>query len=178
MTRLLTCLHCRRSVSVDDRDSFEPSTPWERDYGSPTPLGVSWVVYDQARNFALFSRHARRVWLQLYSADDAATPIFETELQPLCNKTGPIWHCRLPLSTAPAATHYAYRVAGPGPGFDSAKILVDPYAKSTYFPPPSSIGMQPDARAATRGRPRSVCSTTASAVMGSRGQPQGTAPSS
>ena len=135
MTRLLTCLHCRRSVSVDDRDSFEPSTPWERDYGSPTPLGVSWVVYDQARNFALFSRHARRVWLQLYSAGDAATPIFETELQPLCNKTGPIWHCRLPLSTAPTATHYAYRVAGPGPGFDPAKILVDPYAKSTYFPP-------------------------------------------
>lgn len=134
MSRLLTCLHCGRTVSADDRDSFEQSTPWERTYGRPSPLGVAWVVYDQARNFALFSRHAHRVWLQLYEPDGAAAPIFEHELQPRRNKTGPIWHCRVPLSAVPTATHYGYRVAGPGPGFDPEKILVDPYAKSIYFP--------------------------------------------
>src|SRR3989304_4145309 len=60
----------------------------------------------------------------------------------LKNKTGRIWHCRVPFVSMRDASYYAYRVDGPAPNgqfewhwFDRDKILLDPYAKSVFFPP-------------------------------------------
>jgi glycogen operon protein len=55
------------------------------------------------------------------------------------NKTGRIWHCRLPVSAAAGAKTYAYMVEGPyepsaGHRFDPKKVLLDPYARVVCFP--------------------------------------------
>ena len=61
-------------------------------------------------------------------------------LDPILNKTGLIWHCRVPEEELRGATLYAYRVDGPhdpssGHRFDAQKVLLDPFAFSVYFPP-------------------------------------------
>lgn len=55
------------------------------------------------------------------------------------NKTGRIWHCRVPASAAAEARFYAYTIEGPfepavGHRFDPKKVLLDPYAKAVFFP--------------------------------------------
>jgi isoamylase len=119
-----------------------PVTTWESTEGSPYPLGVSWVAGEQAYNFALYSKHAESVTLLLYGDEDLQNPAWTCELDYLKNKSGPIWHCRIPASRTKGAAYYAYRVAGPEPGpgfawheFDPQKILLDPYARSLFFPP-------------------------------------------
>lgn len=113
---------------------------WARAEGSLDPPGCSWVEEDKAWNFVLFSRSANGVTLLLYGRQDLAEPILEYALDPLRNKSGPIWHCRIPRAKAPNAKYYAYRVSGPvieGRGFhafDDQKILLDPYAKAVQFP--------------------------------------------
>ncbi len=115
---------------------------WAATEGSPFPLGVSWVAADGAYNFALYSRFAERVTLLLYGSSEFATPMFEYCLDPLRNKSGRIWHCRIPKRAAPAAAYYAYAIDGPPPAgrfewhrFDREKILLDPYAAAVFFPP-------------------------------------------
>ncbi|MCA9010121.1 MAG: glycogen-debranching protein, partial [Planctomycetaceae bacterium] len=56
-------------------------------------------------------------------------------------KSGPIWHCRVPISDAGDAEYYAYNVDGPVEGatlpwhaFDREKVLLDPYSRSIFFP--------------------------------------------
>ncbi|MEZ6062125.1 MAG: isoamylase [Planctomycetaceae bacterium] len=114
----------------------------EQSAGTPFPLGVSWIARENAWNFALYSRHAEQVTLLLYGAEELTRPLFCYDLDFRRHKSGPIWHCRVPRSQAPDARYYAYRVDGPasGPGFamhafDGQKLLVDPYARSIYFPP-------------------------------------------
>ena len=107
--------------------------------GSPSPLGVTWVEDEAAYNFALYSKHATAVTLLLYAEIDLATPTYEHRLNPLINKSGRIWHCRLRKNSIPDARYYAYQVAGPkepeeGHRFDSRKILLDPYARCVCFP--------------------------------------------
>ncbi|HLH36348.1 MAG TPA: isoamylase [Alloacidobacterium sp.] len=107
--------------------------------GSPSPLGVTWIEDEAAYNFALYSRHATAVTLLLYSEIDLATPTYEHRLNPLLNKSGRIWHCRLRKSSIPDARYYAYQVAGPktveeGHRFDARKVLLDPYARCVCFP--------------------------------------------
>lgn len=104
-------------------------------------MGVRWIEAEQAYNFALFARNADRVILQLYRPDALRTPSQTFEMQPLQNKSGPVWHCRVPLASVEDAQYYAYRVAGPASQsnsswhkFDSEKLLLDPYAQSVYFP--------------------------------------------
>ena len=111
---------------------------WERAEGSPAPLGATWVESEQGWNFACYSRHATGVVLLLYGEEDPATPAHQVRLEPLQNKTGRIWHCFVPVSAAPAARYYAYRVEGPwDPGrgyrFDASKILLDPFAEEVHF---------------------------------------------
>jgi isoamylase len=58
----------------------------------------------------------------------------------LKNKSGRIWHCRIPQSQVGAARYYAYSVEGPSPPqpgdrFDPQKVLLDPYAHRIFFPP-------------------------------------------
>jgi glycogen operon protein len=79
---------------------------WERTEGSATPLGATWVESEQAWNFSIFSRHATGLTLLLYASDDVAHPALERHLDPVENKTGPVWHCFVPKSAAPCARYY------------------------------------------------------------------------
>src|SRR5271168_5242938 len=111
---------------------------WEQIEGSPLPLGVTWIEEEQAFNFAVHSEHAESVTLLLYSATDLVNPLFTFRFDFLRNKSGRIWHCRLPIAEIVDARYYAYSVSGPtGPplySFDPQKILLDPYAKCILFP--------------------------------------------
>jgi glycogen operon protein len=113
--------------------------PWEREEGSPSPAGATWVESEKAWNFALFSRHASGITLLLYAADDETTPVHEVRLDPVRNKSGRIWHCLVPEARAPRAAYYAYRADGPsdparGHRFDPQKLLLDPFAAGVHFP--------------------------------------------
>ena len=121
---------------------------WAAREGTPSPLGVTWVAAEQAYNFALYSKHAWGVTLLLYD-DDLVVPLFSRSLNPLENKSGRVWHCRVSKAAAAGAKYYAYRVSGPPPTeavdwhrFDPDKILLDP------TPPRSSF------RRASTARPR------------------------
>jgi glycogen operon protein len=92
--------------------------------GNPFPLGPHWD--GEGTNFSLFSENAERVELCLF--DDARNEE-RIELQ---ERTAFNWHCYLP-GVGPGQ-HYGYRVHGPyapskGIRFNSAKLLIDPYAK-------------------------------------------------
>lgn len=116
---------------------------WDRSEGSSVPLGVTWVASEQAYNFALYSSTASRVTLLLYAPEDIVTPIFSYEFDPLKNKTGPVWHARLPMTDIHGACYYSYSVDGPALSadrlerdfFNPMKVLLDPYARAIFFPP-------------------------------------------
>ena len=124
-------------------ETMEPlytSDEWQRVEGGPWPLGASWVESEQAYNFALYSRSATSVTLLFYNESDPAKPVCVHPFDPVRNKTGMIWHCRLPEKDLGGATLYAYRVDGPndplaGHRFDPRKVLLDPFSRSVYFPP-------------------------------------------
>ena len=82
------------------------------DEGGIGPPGATWLETEQAWNFTLYSRHATGVTLLLYNATDFEQPLFQLQLNPLRNKTARIWHCLVPLKSAPMAKYYAYRVQG------------------------------------------------------------------
>jgi glycogen operon protein len=119
--------------------SGQPSTPsWASLEGLPTPLGATWIAEEAAWNFAIYSEHAERVTLLLYVEEDPATPVLTQRLDHLRNKSGPVWHCRIPAAALQGARFYAYRVEGPRSPrhpFDAEKILFDPYARALHFPP-------------------------------------------
>ncbi len=113
---------------------------WSAAEGTASPLGVTWVEDEGAYNFALYSKHATAVTLLLYTADDAARPCVRHVFDPLRNKSGRVWHCRLRAADVEPAKYYAYTVGGPntvteGHRFDDQKILFDPYARALFFPP-------------------------------------------
>ncbi|HUI43311.1 MAG TPA: isoamylase [Terriglobia bacterium] len=112
---------------------------WFAAEGSPSPLGVTWIEAEQAFNFALYSKDATSVTLLLYGPGDVTLPVFTHAFDPLTNKSGRVWHCRLEAVSFLGATYYAYQVAGrnaPGQGqrFDDQKILFDPYAMALFRP--------------------------------------------
>src|SRR5512140_3565530 len=99
---------------------------WDAVQGSPIPCGASYLAGQRAYNFAVYSRHASAVSLLLYG-DDPATPSLRVDLRPLVNKTGRVWHCRIPEEQVGSARYYAYAMDGPNddsPGhrFDRDKI--------------------------------------------------------
>lgn len=115
---------------------------WSATEGLPFPLGPTRIEEEDAYNFALYSKHAERVTLLLYTKSDIVNPVLAYRFDYLKKKTGRIWHCRIPLVSMRGAPYYAYRVEGPTPSgrfewqwFDRNKILLDPYAKSVFFPP-------------------------------------------
>jgi isoamylase len=112
---------------------------WTQAEGSPLPLGVSWIEDEQAFNFAIHSEHADSVTLLLYSAADLVNPLLTFRFDFLRNKSGRIWHCRIPIDKIGEARYYAYSVAGETSpqlhSFDPQKVLLDPYAKCIFFPP-------------------------------------------
>lgn len=112
---------------------------WEQAEGSPLPLGVSWIEEEQAFNFAVHSEHAESVTLLLYSSKDLVNPLLAYRFDFLHNKSGQIWHCRIPIAEISDARYYAYSVSGQAVfyihSFDPQKVLVDPYAQGVCFPP-------------------------------------------
>ncbi len=129
---------------------------WAQEEGLSFPLGVTWIEEEHAYNFALYSKHAESVTLLLYREDDLATPVFTYQFDSWKNKSGRIWHCRLPTVALKGAQYYAYTIAGPRPNgrfewhhFDPQKILLDPYAKAIFFPPTFDrrAAMQPGSNA-------------------------------
>lgn len=113
---------------------------WRVIEGAPFPFGASWVESGKAYNFSLYSKSATRVILLLYSENDPLQPLHRFPLDYLRNKTGRIWHCRIPASEIQGSAYYAYIVEGPvdqasGHRFDSEKILLDPYSPAIFFPP-------------------------------------------
>jgi isoamylase len=116
------------------------SNGWAAVEGSPLPLGVSWIAAEEAYNFALYARHATGVSILLYAAQNPVQPLALVRLDYLQQKSGRIWHCRLPATLVSQATYYAYSVDGPfdpaqGHRFDPEKVLIDPYVQTLYFPP-------------------------------------------
>jgi isoamylase len=112
---------------------------WEQAEGSPLPLGVTWIEKEQAFNFAVHAEHAESVSLLLYSSADLVNPLLTFRFDFLRNKSGHIWHCRIPIAEIREARYYAYSVSGQAApnlhSFDPQKVLLDPYAKCVFFPP-------------------------------------------
>jgi isoamylase len=72
--------------------------------------------------------------LLLFAPADLVNPAFTFNFDFLRNKSGRIWHCRIPSATIGAARYYAYSASGAGPGFDPQKQLLDPHASCIFFP--------------------------------------------
>jgi isoamylase len=113
---------------------------WVATEGAPSPFGATWIEGERAFNFALHARDATAVTLLLYDAADLVGPLRRVVLDPLVNKSGRVWHCRLDEAAVGSAEYYAYAVSGPntpaqGHRFDDEKILFDPYARALFFPP-------------------------------------------
>src|SRR5499425_545209 len=110
-------------MAIADMDNLEPVTPrasvmpsrrttWEQTEGSPLPLGVTWIEEEQAFNFAVHAEHAESVTLLLYTSADLVNPLLTYRFDFLRNKSGRIWHCRIPLSEIVEARYYGYSVSG------------------------------------------------------------------
>jgi len=112
---------------------------WSQTEGLALPLGASWVEDEQAFNFAVYTEHAESVTLFLYSAQELTNPILTFHFDSLRNKSGRIWHCRIPLHQMRDARYYAYSATGQAiaglRSFDREKTLLDPYSKAVFFPP-------------------------------------------
>jgi len=98
--------------------------------GTPFPLGAT--VVEGGTNFALFSEHARHVYVCLFDKRDPGKEIARYEL---FEKTAHVFHGMLPEIGAGAL--YGFRVDGPyapleGHRFNVNKLLIDPYARALH----------------------------------------------
>src|SRR5213595_1983302 len=96
--------------------------------GFQYPIGATWL--GNGVNFALFSEAAASVDLCLFDSIDARQ---ENVRIPVTEHTDQVWHVFLP-EVRPGQL-YGFRVSGPydperGLRFNSAKLLLDPYAKA------------------------------------------------
>jgi isoamylase len=118
---------------------------WYQTEGTTYPPGAIWIDQERAYNFTIYSYPAAAVTLLLYGPGDLFNPLTRIPLDYLRNKSGRIWHCRVPQSQIGAALYYAYSIEGnsppqPGDRFDPQKVLLDPYARKIFFPPGFSRG--------------------------------------
>jgi glycogen operon protein len=118
--------------------------------GSPLPLGTQ----ERAGgvNFALFSRHASRVRLELFDHPEHKVPARVIDLDSARNRTVDVWHVWV-AGIGPGQL-YAYRVDGPyepgkGHRFNFNRLLLDPFATAISRLPPwdfaSARGYDPSA---------------------------------
>jgi glycogen operon protein len=109
---------------------LSPKWSFEITPGSPMQLGAT--IMPEGINFAVFSRHAKNLWLVLFTS--TGSRIGEIELDPVHNKTGDIWHILLRIGKHDL--QYCFRVGGPydpkgsGHFFDANALLLDPYARA------------------------------------------------
>lgn len=97
--------------------------------GNPLPLGA-WPR-NGGVNFALFSRHATAIQLELYYTPLDHYPFLKVPLDAANHRTGDIWHVW--VSGVEVGYCYGYRVWGPydpqqGHRFNPRRLLLDPYA--------------------------------------------------
>ncbi len=97
--------------------------------GAPLPLGAS--RRGNGVNFAIFSRNATGVRLDLFDRAEDRTASRSIILDAARNKTGDIWHVW--LEDIQPGQLYGFRVAGPyaprdGHRFNPNKLVLDPYA--------------------------------------------------
>ncbi|HVY29000.1 MAG TPA: glycogen debranching protein GlgX [Polyangiaceae bacterium] len=117
--------------------------------GVPLPLGAH--RRGDGVNFALFSRNASGVRLDLFEHEADAVPSRTIILDPERNKTGDIWHVW--LANVPVGQLYGFRLTGPyapaeGHRFNPNKLLIDPYAAalSPARDLTAALGYDPDSR--------------------------------
>ena len=101
-------------------------TNWTITAGRADPLGATFD--GEGVNFAVFSVHARRVSLCLFTPDGR----IETHRIDLPERDGDVWHGY--ISGLRPGQRYGYRADGPyapaeGHRFNHNKLLLDPYAK-------------------------------------------------
>ncbi len=99
--------------------------------GRPYPTGP--VVYDNGVRFAVFSRHATRVWLAFFDDIGDKKPAREFFFDPEFHRTGDMWSVFV-QGLGPGA-YYMFRMDGPfepaaGHRFNPDVYLLDPYAKA------------------------------------------------
>ena len=118
--------------------------------GSPLPLGTQ--ERGGGVNFAIFSRDASRVRLELFDHPEDAVPARVIDLDSARNRTGDVWHVWVE-GIGPGQL-YAYRVDGPyepseGHRFNFNRLLLDPFATAISRLPPwdfaSARGYDPSA---------------------------------
>ncbi len=99
--------------------------------GSPLPLGT--LERGGGANFAIFSRHASRVRLELFDHPEDAAPSRVIDLDSARHRTGDVWHVW--VGGIGPGQLYAYRVDGPyepseGHRFNFNRLLLDPFASA------------------------------------------------
>lgn len=118
--------------------------------GSPLPLGTQKL--GGGVNFAVFSRYASRVRLELFDHPEDAAPALAIDLDPVRNRTGDVWHVW--VEGIGTGQLYAYRVDGPyepaqGHRFNFNRLLLDPFATVISLLPQwdfaSALGYDPSA---------------------------------
>ncbi len=97
--------------------------------GSPLPFGTQET--GGRVNFALFSRDASCVQLELFDHPEDAVPARSIDLDAACHRTGDVWHVW--VKGISSGQFYAYRVDGshaPSSGhrFNVNRLLLDPCA--------------------------------------------------
>ena len=93
----------RVMTTAQTNTTLEGTTPprWATAEGLPFPLGPTRIAEEDAYNFALYSKHADSVTLLLYTESDLVNPVLAYRFDYLKNKTGRIWHCRIPFASSP-----------------------------------------------------------------------------
>jgi isoamylase len=109
--------------------------------GVPLPFGT--FESGGGVNFALFSRHASRVRLELFDRSIDAAPARIIDLDPARNRTGDVWHVW--VAGIRSGQLYAYRMDGPyqpeqGHRFNFHKLLLDPFATAISLLPDWNFG--------------------------------------
>ena len=105
--------------------------------GSPLPLGTQ--ERSGGVNFALLSRHANRIRLELFDHPEDAKPVRVIDLDPVRHRTGDVWHVW--VAGINPGQLYAYRADGPyepnkGQRFNFNRLLLDPFAAAISQLPP------------------------------------------
>ena len=107
------------------------SEPGEVRAGTPLPWGTH--QRGDGVNFALFSRNATRVRLELYRNPEDSSPSRIIDLDAPRHRTGDVWHVW--VRGIVTGQLYGYRVEGPyrpqeGHRFNPHKLLLDPFARA------------------------------------------------
>src|SRR5882672_436666 len=121
-----------RSERIPERIS---EVAQETKEGRSSPLGAT--LSREGANFSVYSKHATGIELLLFDGVDDARPTRVIRIDPATGHTYHYWHVFVP--GVKAGQIYGYRVEGAfdppsGMRFDPAKVLVDPYGRSTVVP--------------------------------------------